>query len=327
VTCQETLVSYIMAGGTKPRHGSLQFWPRKRAEKQIPSANWSVVKGDGKTDSLLGFIAYKAGMGTALVKDMTDKSMTQNKKIYIPITILEVPNMKIYSVRFYKNNKVMKDVVVSNDKELKRIILAPKQPQNLDEKAPKDFEDIRVIAYSIPSQTAIKKSPDIIELGIEAKDKLAFVKSLVGKEISLKDFLKYQLLDVRGLTKGKGLVGPVKRMGIGLKSHKSEKGVRRPGTLGPWHPAHTSFRVAQAGQLGMFSRVIYNNKVVGSGTIAEKNINPKGGLKQYGNIKSAYLILKGSVQGPQKRQVLLTPSFRPTKSMAKKKYELVEVEL
>jgi large subunit ribosomal protein L3 len=316
-----------MAGGTKPRFGSLQFWPRKRAEKQIPSVNWSMVKGDGKTDSLLGFIAYKAGMGTALVKDTTDKSMTAGKKIYIPVTLLEVPNMKIYSVRFYKFGKVLKDVVVSADKELKRIILAPKQPKNLETEAPKDFEDIRVIAYSIPSQTAIKKTPDIIELGIDAKDKLAFVKTLVGKEISLKDFLKYSLLDVRGLTKGKGLVGPVKRMGIGLKFHKTEKGVRRPGTLGPWHPAHTSFRVAQAGQLGMFSRVAYNNKVVGSGSISEKDINPKGGFKNYGNIKSNYLILKGSVQGSKKRQLLLTPSFRPTKSMAKKKYELVEVEL
>lgn len=316
-----------MAGGTRPRYGSLQFWPRKRAERQIPSVNWSVIKGDGKTDSLLGMIGYKAGMGTALVKDMTDKSMTQNKKIYVPVTILEVPNMKIYSVRFYKNGKVLKDVVVSADKELKRVILAPKQPQNLDEKAPKDFDDIRVIVYSIPSQTAIKKTPDMIELAIEAKDKLAFVKSLIGKEISLKDFLKYSLLDVRGLTKGKGLVGPVKRMGISLKSHKTEKGVRRPGTLGPWHPAHTSFRVAMAGQMGMFTRVIYNNKVIGSGTIAEKNINPAGGLKNYGNIKSSYIIIKGSVQGPQKRQLLLTPSFRPTKMAAKRKYELIEVEL
>jgi large subunit ribosomal protein L3 len=316
-----------MAGGTRPRFGSLQFWPRKRAEKQIPSVNWSMVKGDGKTDALLGFIAYKAGMGTALVKDMTDKSMTQNKKIYIPVTVLEVPNMKIYSVRFYKFGKVIKDVVVSNDKVLGRAILAPKQPKSLDTDAPKDFEDIQVIAYSLPSQTAIKKTPDLIELAVEAKDKLAFVKSLVGKEISLKDVLKFSLLDVRGLTKGKGLVGPVKRMGIGLKFHKTEKGVRRPGTLGPWHPAHTSFRVAQAGQLGMFTRIIYNNKVIGSGTIAEKDINPKGGLKHYGNIKSSYLILKGSVQGPKKRQLLLTPAFRPTKSMAKKKYELVEVEL
>ena len=316
-----------MAGGSKPRHGSLQYWPRKRAEKAIPSVNWKVVKGDGKTDSFLGFITYKVGMGTALVKDLTDKSMTQGKKIYIPITVLEAPNMKIYSVRFYKNKKVLKDVVVSNDKELKRVILAPKQPKSLDNEVPKEFDDLRVIVYSIPSQTSIKKTPDLIELGIDAKDKLSFVKYLVGKELTINDFLKYSLLDLRGLTKGKGLVGPVKRMGIGLKSHKTEKGVRRPGTLGPWLPAHTSFRVAQAGQMGMFSRVIYNNKVIGSGKIGEKDINPAGGFNHYGKIKSSYILIKGSVQGPQKRQVLLTPSFRPTKMLEKKKYELLEVQL
>src|SRR3989304_7214773 len=147
-----------MAGGSKPRHGSLQFWPRKRAEKQIPSVNGSVVKGDGKSDSLLGFITYKAGMATALVKDMTDKSMTQGKKIYMPVTILEAPNMKIYSVRFYKYGKVLKDVVVSADKVLNRVILAPKQPKNLEQEVPKEYDEIRVIVYSIPSQTAIKKT-------------------------------------------------------------------------------------------------------------------------------------------------------------------------
>lgn len=313
-----------MAGGTHPRYGSLQFWPRKRAEKQLPSVNWKVIKGDGKTDSILGFIVYKVGMTTALVKDSTEKSMTLGKKIYIPVTILEAPNMKVLSVRFYKSGKVLKEVVVSSDKELRKKISLPKQPKNLDSEIPKDYEDIRLIAYSIPSQTSVKKTPDIIEIGIDAKDKLAFVKSLVGKEITLKDFLKYNLLDVRGLTKGKGLVGPVRRFGIGLKAHKSEKGVRRPGTLGPWHPAHTSFRVAQAGQLGMFSRVHYNQNVISSGSISEKNINPAGGFRSYGNITTNFIMLKGSVQGPPKRQIILTPSFRPTKLIAKKKYEFLE---
>jgi large subunit ribosomal protein L3 len=284
-----------------------------------------MLKGDGKTDSILGFIVYKVGMATAIVKDSTEKSMTLGKKIFLPVTILEAPNMKIYSVRFYKNGIVKKDVIVSADKELKKNVSLPKQPKNLDAEAPKEYDDIRVIAYSIPGQTSVKKTPDMIELGIDAKDKLAFAKSLVGKEISLKDFLKYSLLDARGLTKGKGLAGPVKRFGIGLKSHKSEKGVRRPGTLGPWHPAHTSFRVAQAGQMGMFTRVHYNQKVVLSGSISEKNINPKSGFRHYGNISTSFIMLKGSVQGPPKRQILLTPSFRATKSTAKKKYEFVEV--
>lgn len=314
-----------MGAPTRPRFGSLQFWPRKRSERAIPNVNWSTIKGDGKTDSILGFIAYKVGMASALVKDTTEKSMTAGKKIYIPITILEVPNMKIFSVRFYKNNKVVKDIIVSTDKDLKRIVRLPKQAKDIDKEAPKEFDDIRAIIYTLPKQAFLKKAPNLIEVAIEAKDKLAFVKSLIGKEISLKDFLKSQLLDVRGVTRGRGLVGPVKRFGISLKSHKSEKGVRRPGSLGPWHPARVTFRVAMAGQQGMFTRVQYNSKVVSSGSISEKDINKKGGFEHYGKISSNYLILRGSVQGPQKRPVLLTPSFRPTKQMAKKKYELLEI--
>ena len=80
-----------------------------------------------------------------------------------------------------------------------------------------------------------------------------------------------------------------------------------------------------AGQMGLFSRINYNLNLITSGNIKSKDINPKSGFNHYGNIKSSYFILKGSVQGPSKRQVLLTPSFRPTKSQAKKKYEFIEL--
>lgn len=308
-----------------PHHGSLQFWPRKRAAKAIPSVNWSVIKGKDKTNGILGFITYKVGMATAIVKDNTADSMTKGKKIVLPVTILEAPNMKIFSIRFYNKGIVVKDVIVSNDKELKRIVRVPKELKSIDSLIPKEYDDLHVIAYSLSKQTAIKKTPDIIELAVNAQNKLEFVKSLIGKEISLKDFLHYELLDVRGLTIGKGLVGPVKRFGINLKQHKTEKGVRRPGSLGPWHPARVTFVTPMAGQLGLFSRVHYNSKALHFSSISEKDINPKEGFKHYGKIKSSYILLTGSVQGPVKRQILLTPSFRPTKLTAKKKYEFQEL--
>ena len=88
----------------------------------------------------------------------------------------------------------------------------------------------------------------------------------LGKEISISDvFEKDQVVDLRGLTKGQGFSGSVKRFGITLKSHKSEKGRRRPGSLGPWHPARVTFRAPQAGQLGMFTRAIFNNKILNCG--------------------------------------------------------------
>src|SRR3989344_3829045 len=106
-----------MAKLSRPRSGTLQFYPRKRISKFLPRVNWTpitVEKGIG------GFIVYKAGMGTALVKDTTDKSMTQGKEITMPVTILEAPPMKVFSIRFYQNGIVVKDMIVSTDKELKR---------------------------------------------------------------------------------------------------------------------------------------------------------------------------------------------------------------
>lgn len=306
---------------SRPRYGSLQFWPRKRAKRFLPSVNWDVLKGEG----FLGFIGYKVGMATAITKDSTPKSMTLGKKIAVPVTFLEVPHMKIYSVRFYKNGKVITEVVVSNDKDLKKIVKVMKtSAKTIDEI--KDFDDIRIIAYSLPKETSVKKTPDIAEIGIGGKDKLNFVKNYIGKEISFSEVLKGDLFDVRGLTKGKGLSGPVDRFGISLKQHKSEKGVRKPGSLGPWHPARVIFRVPLSGQLGMFSRLHYNLRVLGSSTTSKDKVKLKP-FKNYGNIKTDYLIMYGSVQGPAKRQVLLTAPLRPSLKQTRRKLEMLEVHI
>jgi|SRR3989339_474360 len=314
-----------MGAPKRPRWSSLQYWPRKRASYILPSANWKVVKGTG----LLGFVVYKAAMASAIVKDETPMSMTKGKKMVVPVTILEAPNTKIYSVRFYHLGQVIKDVVVSNDKDLKRVLRVSKESKNIDNETPKVFDDVRLITYTLAKQTGIKKAPDLIEIAIganSAQEKLAIAKSFIGKEITLKDFVgKVELFDTRGLTKGKGLVGAIKRHGLTLKAHKSEKGVRRPGSLGPWHPARVTFRTPMAGQLGMFTRINYNNKLVTVGNIQEKDINKGTGFKHYGKIKTSYIVLQGSVQGPVKRQIILTPSFRPTKIQAKKKFEFQEL--
>ncbi|MBM3233460.1 50S ribosomal protein L3 [Candidatus Pacearchaeota archaeon] len=314
-----------MAKRSFPRSGSLQIWPRKRVSKFIPSVNWSVLQGKG----MLGIIAYKVGMKSALVKDNTQNSMTKDKKIIIPATILEIPPVKIYSARLYKNNLCLREIVLNSDKELKKILKIGKDVKGkIEELDKKDFDDLRVIIYSQTKKTGIKKTPDIAEIGLggSIEEKINFVKQNWNKEISASEIIKkMQLVDVRGLTKGHGLEGPVKRFGIGLKTHKTEKGVRRPGSLGPWHPHLVTFRVAQAGQLGMFTRIIYNNKILEIGRISEKNINPKQGWKNYGNIQTEYIILKGNVQGPSKRQILLTMPLRKTKYQEKKNLEFLEL--
>ena len=312
---------------SKPRAGSLQVWPRKRARKFLPSVNWAAISD--KT-GLKGFIAYKVGMISCLIKDNTETSLTKDRRIIVPGTVLELPGMKIFSVRFYKDRRVVKDILNENiDKELKKRVKLPKAGKSKDKiDDVKDYDDVSVIAYSLVRNTGIKKTPDLVEIGLggSKEEKISFIKENLGKEILGSDILKeLNIIDVRGLSKGKGLQGPVRRFGIGLREFKSEKGRRRPGSIGPWHPAHVTFRVPMAGQLGMFTRVKYNSKIISLSKVQERDINPKQGWKDYGKIKSEYVILEGSVPGVKKRQLLLTKSLRATKKQVKKNYELIEL--
>lgn len=307
-----------------PRKGSLQFWPRKRASKFLPSVNWKVI--DSKK-TIKGFICYKAGMSSAHVKDNTANSMTKNKEIVIPVTILECPPIKIFSVRLYKNGIVSKDVLIENlDKELKKKIKFPKKKTHkVGDIKVEDFDNITIIVYSIVKKSKLKKEPDLLEIGLTGtkEEKLHFIKEHVGKEISAINIYKTgDLIDLRGLTKGKGLVGPVKRFGIQLKQHKSEKGVRRPGSLGPWHPSRVTFRAPLAGQLGMFTRTTRNHKIIDIGNTEKKFTN----IKNYGDTNSDYIVVSGSVQGTAKRQLVISSPLKETKKQIKKNYELVRIE-
>jgi len=318
-----------MATSRGSRKGSLQFYPRVRAKKLLPRVSWDFLSKDKKEAGLKGFIGYKVGMKSAYVRDNTPNSLTKGQRIIIPVTIIECPTIKILSVRFYKNKKVVGDVLNSGiDKEMKKKIKLPKKTnKKIEDYKEGDYDDIRVIVYSQVKKTGIKKTPDISEIGLTGSlsEKLEYVKANLGKEISIKEVFTEGVIDIRGVTIGKGTQGPTKRFGLRLKDHKSEKGRRGPGSGGPWHPARVTFREPKAGQMGYFTRIVYNNKIIDINEINEKNINPKNGFKKFGNIKNDYLIVQGSVQGPTKRQLLLTAPLRPNKKQTKKNYEFIEL--
>ena len=313
----------------RPRHGSMQFWPRKKARKEIPSVNWSPLEnGSLGSKGILGTIGYKAGMISVVVKDNTPNSLTKGKQITIPATIIECPPIKILGLRFYKNGITATDILSDNlDKELKRKIKLPKasNKEKLDKIRIEDYDNLRLLIYSVPKDSGIKKAPDIVEVGIEGNINAKFdvAKKLLGKEINVNEiFDKGKLLDIRAVTKGKGFTGPIKRFGLHLKAHKSEKGVRRPGSLGPWHPARVTYRAPLGGQVGYFTRVKYNNKII--------DINNKENIKEiimdnYGKINSNYVLVKGSVAGPLRRAIFMTYPLRPTKHTSKEVFDVLEL--
>lgn len=299
-----------------PRRGSLQFWPRKKAERQYARIrSWANVK-EAKP---LGFAGYKVGMTHALVNDNRKNTLTKGMDVFFPLTVLECPPLKVASVRFYKNTingrKAVSEVFSDKlDKELGRSIIVPKKTTKKLEDI-KDFDHIRLLVYTQPKLTGIKKRPEVFEVAVGGKkdEQVKYASEKLGKEISLQDvFSEGQQIDIHGVTKGKGYQGPVKRFGVSLKNHKTEKGQRRVGTLGAWcGQGHFMWRVAHAGQMGYHTRTEYNKQIIKIGQKPE-DIRLKGGFIRYGDINNTYLLIKGSVFGPAKRMLRLNVATRPT---------------
>jgi len=307
-----------------PRSGSLQYWPRKRAKRPYSRVRHYPKSSDAK---LMGFAGYKAGMTHIIVIDNSETSVTKGEEISLPVTVIECPPLKVASIRFYKKSssgsKVSTEIFSKCDKELGRKISLPKKDssQKLEEisKNIDEFSDVRLAVYTQPRLTGTgKKKPELFEIAVggDVKQKLDYAKQVFGKEIKVSDVFKEGAqVDVHGVTKGKGLQGPVKRFGISLKAHKSEKKRRAPGNIGPW-TGNRSWTVAFAGQTGYHNRKDLNKWLL---RISDKaaEVNPNGGFLHYGNIKTTYILLKGSVQGAVKRLVRLTTAERPTKNVPK----------
>ena len=294
----------------KPRSGSLQFWPRKKAKKQTARVRaWSQIS----ESKLLGFIGYKVGM-THLHVITNNPYIKKREEEFFPTTIIECPPLKPFSLRFYKktlnNLTLISEILAKNlNKELKRKIKFPKK-QN--ETIPQNFDELRLLVYTQPRLTSIgKKKPEIAEIKISTNN-IEYAKSLLEKEINIKDiFQEHQYIDIHAVTKGKGTQGPVKRFGIALKSHKSEKGRRRPGSLGNWMAK--TWTVAHAGQTGYHLRTEYNKQILKISN-NPKEINPKQGFHKYGFIKNPFILIKGSIPGPKKRAITLTFPLRNKKA-------------
>ncbi|MCP3682967.1 MAG: 50S ribosomal protein L3 [bacterium] len=306
----------------KPRCGSLQFWPRKRAIRAYSRVRHHPKLSEVK---LTGFAGYKAGMTHITITDNRATSLTKGTEIALPVTIIECPPLKAASIRFYKKTdsglQVSTEIFSKGDKDLGRKIKLSKKDSSAKlaeaEKKIDEFADVRIAAYTQPKLTCIgKKKPEIFELAIggDIKQKLEYAKNILGKEIKIDDVFKEgEQVDICAVTKGRGLQGPVRRFGISLKSHKSEKKRRAPGNIGAW-TGNRSWTVAFAGQTGYHNRKEYNKWIL---KISDKaaDVNPKGGILHYGDIKNSYILLKGSVQGAAKRLVRLMPAESPRKNI------------
>lgn len=313
-----------MGKTSKPRRGSIAHNPRKRAKRETPILkHWP--EGDSEP-KLQGFAGYKAGMTHLFVIDGSAFSTTAGQEIVVPATVVEVPPLKVVGIRLYTEGPygltVLKEIwSEKHDKELDRRVTLPEKMEKPDLKAFKalDPDEVHVIVHTQPyTMSGIpKKSPEIMEIrvgGGPVNKRVDYALTLLGKEVNFNDFqAEGAMVDVIGITKGKGFQGRVKRFGLKLLTHKNSKHRRMIGTQGPWHPNWIMPQIPNSGQMGYQKRTEYNKQVLKFGKDPAE-INPKGGFVNYGQVKSSYVLIHGSIPGVTKRLIRFRdPVRKPTK--------------
>jgi large subunit ribosomal protein L3 len=174
-----------------------------------------------------------------------------------------------------------------------------------------------LVAVSPNSIGLAQKVPFVFEVAVSGEDvrsQYDFVRGILGKEIKITDVFQIgQNIDVFGITRGKGIEGPITRFGVKRKQHKSRKSVRAVGTLGPISPAVVMYTVARQGQRGFHQRTEYNKRILiisNTDKDAENSINPTGGFKHFGLVRGDYIVVRGSIPGVPKRFVKMRQPIR-----------------
>lgn len=152
---------------------------------------------------------------------------------------------------------------------------------------------VRVIAHTqMRMMKKRQKKSHIMEIqlnGGNVSQKVDWARAHFEKPVSVDSvFSQDEMIDVIGVTKGKGFKGVTSRWHTKKLPRKTHKGLRKVACIGAWHPSRVQFTVARAGQKGYHHRTEINKKIykIGKGgkdaknngsteyDLTEKNITP-----------------------------------------------------
>jgi len=314
---------------SRPRKGSLGYGPRKRATDEVPRIrSWPDDDGAAAPQ---GFAGYKAGMThVVMVNDEAD-SPREGMEESVPVTVVEVPPMRAVSLRAYQDTpygqKPVTEVWATEfHEDLDRALDLPAENTfEEDSEALRaliddgEVDDLRLITHTAPGENSNipKKKPDIMETrvgGGSLTERADFALELLedGGEHRFGDvFRAGEYADASGITKGKGTQGPVKRWGVQKRKgkHARQGWRRRIGNLGPWNPSRVRSTVPQQGQTGYHQRTELNKRIIAIGEGDDASVD--GGFVDYGEVDGDYVLIKGSLPGPNKRLLRFRPAIRP----------------
>jgi large subunit ribosomal protein L3e len=336
----------------------LGFLPRKRTQKHRGKIRSFPKDDKSKAPHLTAFMGYKAGM-THIVRE-ADKpgSKIHKKEVVEAVTVIDTPPMVIVGVVGYIDTpnglRALTQVWASHLAEecrrrfyknwyrAKKKAFTKYAKKYVDNKAEIDADIAKIKKYAtvvrVVAHTQIRKTPlpskkaHILEIQVNGgttEQKVDYALSLFEKQVPIDAvFQESEMIDVLGVTKGKGFNGVTKRWGTKKLPRKTHKGLRKVACIGAWHPSRVSYAVPRAGQMGYHHRTQMNKKVyrIGKGDdkknaatefdLTEKKISPMGGFPHYGVVNNDFIMLKGSTVGVRKRPLTLRKSLIPQTSRA-----------
>lgn len=155
------------------------------------------------------------------------------------------------------------------------------------------FEDKRIKLANKPAQGHVAKANTAPKRFIREFRNLNVEEYEVGQEVNVEIFAEGDVIDVTGVTKGKGFQGVIKRHGQsrGPMAHGSRYH-RRPGSMGPVAPNRVFKQKKLPGQMGGNVVTIQNLEIVK--VDAERNL----------------LLVKGNVPGSKKALVTVKTAVK-----------------
>jgi len=305
-------------------------------------------------------MGYKAGM-THVVREVDRPGSKVNKKEVVEaVTIVETPPMVIVGVtgyietpkglrsfktvfaehlseecrrRFYKNWYRCKKKAFTKYAKKWQDEQGKREIEKDFDKMKKYCKVIRVIAHTqMKLLKKRQKAAHIMEIQVNGgtiAEKIEWARNHLEKQVPIDSiFAEDEMIDIIGVTKGKGFKGVTSRWHTKKLPRKTHKGLRKVACIGAWHPARVAFSVARAGQKGYHHRTEINKKIyrIGKGVhtkdgkviknnasteydITEKTITPMGGFPHYGEVNNDFLMMHGCTIGPKKRVLTLRKSL------------------
>ena len=259
---------------------------------------WPEISAEKPT--LLAYPGYKAGTVHVITVDDRAKTPNFGKPLFNLSSVVSFPEAMVTGLRLYAHENGQ-DLAISDLKA---------QGDGSKELPMERTRRVVAMLSSVPAEAGLsQKKPIEMEIGVgggDVKAQVDYVKGLLGKKVKFADVFRAGMkVDVLGITKGKGYEGPVTRMGVKRKQHKSRKSVRAVGVIGPWHPAAVMYTVARAGQMGFHQRTETGKRILLTGNVKDNPITPAGGFLHFGEVRGDYAVVAGSVPGPASRFVMV----------------------